>query len=233
MESRKDNLLRIIIEEYISSASPVGSGLVVDKYLPEVSSATVRNEMAELEADGLIRQPHTSAGRIPTIKGYRCYIDKFVGEGKLSEKDKKSLNKIADQLGGNDVGIKSLAKVLAELSNNAVLIGFKPYNVYYTGISNLFRQPEFVEQSQVYSMSEIIDHLDDVMGKIFNKINIEAQILLGRENPFGEMSSVILGKYKRRGQDSGLIGILGPSRMDYPRNLGLVRYAQEIIGDLK
>lgn len=233
MESRKDNLLRIIIEAYIKSATPIGSGLVVEKYLPDVSSATVRNDMAELEDEGLICQPHTSAGRIPTVKGYRRYLAGGAGEAELNEKDKKIFDKAAAGIGSGENGIKNLAKLLAEMSCAAALVGFEPYNVYYTGISNLFRQPEFVQQSLVYSMSEVIDHLDDVMGKIFNQIDGQAQVLLGRENPFGEMSAVVLGKYGLSGRRPGLIGILGPSRMDFGRNLGLIRHAQKVIGNLK
>ena len=232
MESRKDNLLKIIVEEYIESANPVGSSLVVDKYLPELSSATIRNEMAQLEEDGLICQPHTSAGRIPTALGYRRYIDNFIGEGKISEKDWQQLERLARELPADEAGIKTLAKALAEISDSTILVGFAASNVYYTGISNLFKQPEFAQHQLVFSMSEIIDHLDEVMGKIFYEIESEALILLGRENPFGEMSSVILVKYDQAGV-SGLIGILGPSRMDYKRNLGLLKLTQEIINGLK
>ena len=232
MESRKNNLFKIIVEEYIESANPVGSSLVVEKYLPELSSATIRNDMAELEEDGLIFQPHTSAGRIPTVSGYRYYIDNFVGEGKISEKDRKRLEQLAQELSADETGIKALAKALAEISDSTILIGFAASNVYYTGISNLFKQPEFYEQQLVFSMSEIIDHLDEVMGKIFHRIEAEAEILLGRDNPFGEMSSAILAKYGREGS-RGLIGILGPNRMDYKRNLGLLKFAQEIISGLK
>ena len=232
MESRKDNLLKIIVEEYIASASPVGSSLVVEKYLPELSSATIRNEMAQLEEEDLICQPHTSAGRIPTANGYRHYIDSFVGEGKISERERKQLEQLAQELSADEAGIKTLAKALAEISDSTILVGFTASNVYYTGISNLFKQPEFAEHQLVFSMSEIIDHLDEVMGKIFHEIKNEARILLGRENPFGEMSSAILGKYRQQGGE-GLIGILGPNRMDYRKNLGLLKLAQEIISNLK
>lgn len=232
MESRKDNLLRIIVEEHIENANPVGSSLVVEKYLPGLSSATIRNEMAELEEDGLIFQPHTSAGRIPTVAGYIRYVEKFLGEGKVSEKDRKQLEQLAVGLAADEAGIKTLAKALAEISDNTILVGFAANNVYYTGISNLFKQPEFSQHQLVFSMSEIIDHLDEVMGKIFHETENEAKILLGRENPFGEMCSVILGKYRRK-EGEGLIGILGPNRMDYERNLGLLKFTKELISALK
>ncbi|MFA5029446.1 MAG: hypothetical protein WC518_01690 [Patescibacteria group bacterium] len=232
MADRKDNLFKIIVEEYLNSANPVGSSLVVEKYFPDLSSATIRNEMAELEEADLIYQPHTSAGRIPTIKGYQYYLDKFVGAGELNAKQRKNLDKLRSELKADQESIKVLAKNLAELSREAVLIGFGPQDVYYTGIANLFRQPEFYQQALVYSMSEIIDHLDEVMFKIFTKIDARAKILLGADNPFGEASAVILGQYRLKGQP-GLVGILGPSRMNYANNLGLIDYTQQIIGSLK
>ena len=69
MHFRKQQLLKYIIEAHIKTASPVGSGLISEKYMKDVSSPTVRNEMQELEREGLIMQPHTSAGRIPTEAG--------------------------------------------------------------------------------------------------------------------------------------------------------------------
>ena len=192
--SRKDNLLKIIVEEYIDSAEPVGSGLIAQKYFKDLSSATIRNDMAELEEEGLIHQPHTSAGRVPTLAGYRYYLDNFVSEGKISGKSKKDLDELSKDLTSDRESVKSLAKSLAEISNEAVLIGFSSSDVYYTGISNLFRQPEFAEQDIVYSISEIIDHLDEVMANIFDRVEGRAQILIGRDNPFGESSSVVLVK---------------------------------------
>ena len=74
MNERRELILKIIINEHVITGSPVGSSVLVDKYKLNMSSATVRNEMAELEEDGYITQPHTSAGRIPTVKCYRYYL---------------------------------------------------------------------------------------------------------------------------------------------------------------
>jgi heat-inducible transcriptional repressor len=75
LDERKAAILRAVVEEYIDTAQPVGSGHVAQAPGVDVSSATVRNEMATLEADGYLRQPHTSAGRVPTEKGYRFFVD--------------------------------------------------------------------------------------------------------------------------------------------------------------
>src|ERR1700737_2510820 len=83
LDERKAAILRVVVEEYIETAQPVGSATVAR--LPElaVSSATVRNEMGVLERDGYLVQPHTSAGRIPTDKGYRFFVDSLIKPGPL------------------------------------------------------------------------------------------------------------------------------------------------------
>ncbi|MEI6627014.1 MAG: hypothetical protein WCL61_00250 [bacterium] len=227
MDEKRGNLFKVIIEEYIKSATPVGSSLIVEKYLPDVSSATVRNYMAELEAEALLMQPHTSAGRIPTVAGYEYYLANFIGEGQLSAKSKKILEEALKSLSIKDrEQIKTLAKLIAELSDATVLIGFGPMDVYYTGVANLFKQPEFLEQGSVYSMSAVIDHLDEVMAKIFYQIEDDVKVLIGDSNPFGSMSSVVVSKCHGLSNDL-LVGILGPSRMDYRSNLGLLNYLKQ------
>ena len=81
---RQQNILRIVISEYIQTGTPIGSKTLVTKYNLGVSSATVRNEMAALEERGYLTQPHTSAGRIPTEQGYRYFVEKLMGETQLS-----------------------------------------------------------------------------------------------------------------------------------------------------
>jgi len=232
MEARQENLLKVIVEEYIQSACPVGSNLVVEKHYPELSSATVRNVMAELDELGLTKQPHISAGRVPTLAGYKYYIDKFVGEGELSPKNQKSLTDLAGNLKDDREGVKSLAKELAELSGEAIFVSFNHGDIFYTGLSNLFRQPEFANADLLLTMSELIDHLDQVLAKIFSRYQPdEVQILIGRKNPFGEAVSAVLVKSCLT-DDEIIIGVLGPNRMDYQANRGLMREVKKIIENL-
>ena len=77
LEDRKLEVLRAIVEDYVSTQEPVGSKTLVDRHNLGVSPATIRNDMAALEDEGYIAQPHTSAGRIPTDKGYRLFVDKL------------------------------------------------------------------------------------------------------------------------------------------------------------
>ena len=84
LTDRKKRVLKAIIEEYINTAEPVSSGTIVENYIPDCSSATIRNEMAELEQLGYIEKPHTSAGRVPSVKGYRFYVDELLNDENIS-----------------------------------------------------------------------------------------------------------------------------------------------------
>lgn len=84
LNDRKKEILQAIIEEYIQTAEPVGSNTIVQKYNIDCSSATVRNEMADLEKMGFLDKPHTSAGRVPSAKGYRYYVDELLKEDNIS-----------------------------------------------------------------------------------------------------------------------------------------------------
>ena len=85
LDKRKKKLLQTIIEEYIETAEPVSSGNLVKQL--ECSSATIRNEMAELEKNGFLEKPHTSAGRVPSQKGYRYYVDELIRDDKLTKRE--------------------------------------------------------------------------------------------------------------------------------------------------
>ena len=84
LNDRKKEILQAIIEEYIETADPVSSKAIVEKYKIDCSSATVRNEMADLEKMGFLDKPHTSAGRVPSAKGYRFYVDELIKEDNIS-----------------------------------------------------------------------------------------------------------------------------------------------------
>lgn len=115
--SRKQLILQAIIEDYINTAEPVGSRTVSKKYLTDVSSATIRNEMADLEEMGYIEQPHTSAGRIPSDKGYRLYVDHLMSQKAINQKDNDFIRKeFMDTIGEIDRLIKHASKLLSSMT---------------------------------------------------------------------------------------------------------------------
>ncbi|MEA3398612.1 MAG: hypothetical protein U9R06_02605 [Patescibacteria group bacterium] len=220
MDERKELILNTIIKEHIKTGAPVGSGVLVKNYKLNISPATVRNEMISLEEEGYIVQPHTSAGRIPTERAYRSYLEN-IKEVKLGNKEAANLEKVFKK--NDEISFKGAAKILSQISGNAVFWAFHKHNLYYTGISNLLQQPEFRELDLLYGISAIIDRMDEVIADLFDSIGAEPQILLGSENPFGDFCGTVFVKYQANDK-IGLFGILGPIRMDYAKDLSLIKF---------
>lgn len=219
-----------IIHEYIKKATPVASKMLAGRGGFKISSATLRNEMADLEEEGYLIQPHTSAGRIPTEAGFAFYLASLSGkESALDNKEKKDLERAARAA---DFPEKSLAKVLAELSEEAVILAFGKNDVYYTGLSNLFAKPEFHDQDLVYRIGEVVDHLDEIISEIFEETKEEIKVLIGKKNPFSVDCGAVVSRYCGKNKKVGLVAVLGPIRMDYGKNIALVREVKELLNKI-
>ncbi len=224
---RQNQIFKQIVENYVFDAQPIGSKLLTDSL--DVSSATIRNEMSALEEMNLIYQPYTSAGRVPTVAGYKYYLENFVDKEKLLPKREQQLLTAVWQKSTADYNqsLKNLAKEIADISKHAVLVGFSEKYFYYTGLSNLFAQPEFTAVDLVRSMGYLVDHLDEVVSKIFPHVE-GLTVKIGDDNPFSNNCSVLLAKFSEATGD-GIIGILGPIRMDYQQNYSLLNYSRNLI----
>ena len=122
LDERKAAILKAVIEEYIDTAQPVGSSAVADAADITVSAATVRNDMATLESDGYLTQPHTSAGRVPTEKGYRHFVD-HLDEATLSGVERRKVSVFFDDLKGEIEGVmRDTASLLANLTDYAAVV---------------------------------------------------------------------------------------------------------------
>lgn len=127
-ELRRLDVLRAIVEDYVQSREPVGSKALLDRHNLGVSAATIRNDMALLEEEGLIAAPHTSSGRIPTEKGYRRFVDE-IGELKpLSRAERDAINKILDSSNDLDEMLHSTVRLLARLTNQVAMIQVPHYD---------------------------------------------------------------------------------------------------------
>ncbi len=224
LESRKELILRTIIKEYIQTGQAVSSGLIVSKYKLGISSATIRNEMMELEEAGYIYQPHTSAGRVPTEQAYQLEINYL--EKKLPDLRKSEIEKLENFFTKQESDLRVLAKLVAELANNTVFWAFHKNNVYYTGLSNLFSQMEFRQSEAVYDVSLVIDRMEEIIDQEFDNLSDGLQFRLGSVNPFGPFLGTVMLKYKSNRQ-SGLCGILGPMRMEYGRSAAILNFLNQ------
>src|SRR5690348_16099805 len=124
VEDRKLEVLRAIVEDFIVTNEPVGSKALVDRHNLGVSPATIRNDMAALEEDGLIAQPHTSAGRVPTDAGYRMFVDKLTEIKPLSGAEKRAIHTFLDGAVDLDDVLHRAVRTLAQLTRNVAVVQY-------------------------------------------------------------------------------------------------------------
>ncbi|MBI5254199.1 hypothetical protein HY932_00210 [Candidatus Falkowbacteria bacterium] len=226
---RQKKLLKKIIEAFVKSAEPLSSGFLVDKIEEKISPATVRNELVALENEGFIFQPHTSAGRVPTEKAYQFYIENYLDkERELGKKELAALEEIKKQEVDDKIKVKNFAKAIANFAKQGVMVTFTECDNYYTGLANIFSQPEFFDKELVVNLSSVIEHLDKRLQDLGKKNFDEPEILIGHENPLGCDCTLIVFKYQL-GKFKGIIGLLGPTRMDYQKNYALVKESVKLL----
>lgn len=203
---RQEEILNGIVQEYIERVEPISSQLLEKKHKFEVCPATIRNEMQRLTNKGYLSQPHTSAGRIPTDKGYRFFVDKIL-EKELGDlvKDFKMVQ-----------DIRGITKFLARESSGLTL-GYLASDkiLWKEGWGEILQEPEFTQPGFAIKFARIIDDFEENIEEIFSP---EIQIYIGRENPFSKTEdfSIIT---------NGVFTILGPKRMDYNKNINLLESA--------
>jgi heat shock gene repressor HrcA len=124
VEDRKLEVLRAIVEDFISTREPVGSKALADRHNLGVSAATIRNDMAALEEEGLIAQPHTSAGRVPTDAGYRIFVDRMTSVKPLSGAERRAIETFLDEAVDLDDVLHRAVRTLAQLTRNVAVVQY-------------------------------------------------------------------------------------------------------------
>ena len=228
MTERQAKILQAIVEQYAEVAAPVGSSLLAKVF--SVSSATIRSEMAALERDGYIKQPHTSAGRVPTDKGYRHYVNQFTDGKDLPEEGRaeRALTARVQNAGLPEQTIRNAVDTLVELTHNLGLATIGP-QLYMSGLSNLFGQPEFIHPGQVQEVARLLDNLQPWLNE--TAPNEPLSVYIGRENPIGGAAgcSLIISRFRSPFSDRSYIGVLGPTRQSYRDVMGLVGRAGQAL----
>ena len=241
LTERQRNILFAVIEEYAEVAAPVGSVTLAKLF--DVSSATIRAEMARLEEMGLIAQPHTSAGRIPTDAGYRLYVNSLAEESASldqpaiskhnhlrSDRPTHALEIRISSQSRADHAIRGAVDSLVELTGNLGLATIGD-QLYLAGISRLFTQPEFTDSARVQSVAKLLDNLEPWLREAAPGQPLN--IFIGSENPIGKTSevSLIISKFRSPFSDNSYIGVLGPTRQNYRLVSNLVRHAGNFLED--
>lgn len=244
---RKEKLLNFIIREYVKTAKPVGSALVAKKGGFGLSPASLRSEMYELEKAGYLSQLHTSGGRVPTDKAYRYFVNSLLESETELDPGAKNKNKIKGALNGVSSDPRAInkiiARVLSDLSDSLVITGISTDGDFFKkGLVDLFEQHEFREMKEVFELASFFEEFENLFQFIekefFNTLGaphgVPVQIMIGKESPFKQIQheTVMCAKYGLPGDRIGSLTLVGPTRMDYEKNISLIKYITEELNKL-
>ncbi len=229
MQNRRQQILQAIIAEYLQTAEPVGSKTIMQTYNINVSPATIRADMAGLEKEGFLIQPYTSAGRIPTDKAYRVFVDDIMQDLAPAPNVESILEDYRHQLYNENLKreIFDAINLLSKFSTNAAFATLPNSRTFFLGMSNIIKKPEFIKDPLVASrVVEVFEENNNFIN-FLKSLNLQKQkieILIGKESLLSEIQScsIIVGSYNLKGFQ-GVIGILGPTRMNYKLNSLLLK----------
>jgi len=227
---RQGKILEKVIEEYIRRAEPISSKLIFEKYSFGVCSATIRGEMAELTKDNFLVQPHPSAGRMPTDKGYRFFVNQL--------EQKKSKRKIRQKIFKRKCKniwsyLKEIVSFLSESSSLFAIAGLSEDDIFLNqGWRKILREPEFKDKGKILKLASFVKDFEKKQRKF--AVERKVQVYIGRENPikgYGEFTMIISHcPINRRKQ--GIVSLVGPTRMAYERNINLMGALRENLENL-
>jgi len=232
---RRQEVLQAIIKHFINTAEPVGSETIIVSYKFSVSPATIRNDMAALEKEGYIYQPHTSAGRIPTDLGYRLFIDEMADFEGARKQALVALKQVRKDYALQKVKEKmyDAVELIARSTQNVSFATLPDNNrTFYLGLANVLRQPEFLSDSVMASqVIEVLEKHDNFIN-LLKELEIDNSIktFIGKENILEQIQScsLMVTKYHLEGYQ-GFFGILGPTRMNYPFNSAIMEEIKKLL----
>ncbi|MBU0458892.1 hypothetical protein KJ652_04545 [Patescibacteria group bacterium] len=234
MNERQSKLLVAIIDQFIDTALPVGSKKLLESGEFVCSSATIRNEMGMLEDEGYLEQPHISSGRIPTAIGYRMYVRDYMkptSKEKVVRKKFDSLREQYFQRKDQERVYEAVALLSRMIPNVAFASVPHKHRVYYMGLGNVLKQPEFQENPVL--ASEVAELLEDQLSDLLEKVEVDDKVryYIGDEHILGNIQScsMMVKEYQVRDLH-GVVGILGPIRMDYAYNTVALDMINDLLG---
>lgn len=236
LTDRQKNLLRAIIEKYIEIAEPVGSETIEKEASLGVSPATIRNEMVRLTSLGYLRQPHTSAGRIPTSMGMKFYVDQLMEEKALSLKDEVAIKEeLSETKVRFDKLLRHATKVLADQTKSLAIATDEENDVYAAGMANILDIPEFYDIDITKTVLSLLDKAE-MLNQITQALLPEDQIkiLFGEELgvPYLEPCGFVITRYQMSNH-SGILGIIGPSRLNFAVIIPTMRYFSQLLSEIQ
>jgi transcriptional regulator of heat shock response len=237
-DQRKKEVLLAAIELYLNHAQPVSSEVLRKNRRLDVSSATVRHVLSELEDIGLLTHPHTSAGRVPTDEGYRYYLNVLMKKKKLDKDEVGFINKIFElKVCQLDDLLRETSRMLSDFTHYTSLVYLQDdedQTVILEGLRHLLEHPEF--RGDLEHVRRIMQALEtrEVLFDLINRHFIEkTHVYIGKECKYAPMEScsVIVARYGESKKRRGKLAVIGPRRMAYDEVIPLLDYLSEAVAE--
>ncbi len=234
--ARQTQILKSLIDEYIETAEPVGSEALDKKYNLGVSPATIRNEMVSLTKTGFLRQPHTSAGRIPSPKAMKFYVEQLMEEKQMSlTEEVKAKEEVWDSRNDLPLLLEEVVHALAERTNSLAIATIDEGKSWHSGYSNVFLNPEFADLEICSSIFTFLEETKRLQELFFEKVLGESpvEVVFGEELGWAGMSPIgIVATRFNVGKKRGALGIIGPVRLSYPTIIPILRYFGNLVQEI-
>lgn len=230
---RQVDILKLIVREYIDNAEAVGSETLEKKHDIGVSPATIRNEMAAMVKLGYLSKPHTSAGRIPTTKALKLYINELMKEKELSVADEvQAKEHVWDLRAQEEKFLREVTRDLAQKTHSLAVTTTDEGDIYYSGYANILEMPEFYDIDIAKNLLALLDSavcFDMIAKRIENNLGIFLGDELGSElyRPY----SFVFSRFETK-HNKGSIGVVGPARIRYELIIPIVRFFGGMVGDV-
>ncbi len=236
-QERKERVLGIVVSEYIRTVTPVSSSYIAQRYLLDVSPATIRNILAELEVEGYLTHPHTSAGRLPTEEGYRFYVDNLMNEISLLEDQKQVIKREYEEESRNlERMLEKTTQVISDLTHYTSIVTVDGSNdrVFCSGRRYIVEYPDYQDIARIRDLLSVLEQKEQLIRLINCELQKRVQVFIGHELACQEMDhcAVAISQYSLHDGQTGRIAVLGPSRMDYEKVVSTLRYLSGLMNEL-
>ena len=235
LDERRLRILKSVIDEYIATALPVGSNTLEKKYNLGVSPATIRNEMVQLTKDGFLKKVHSSSGRVPTPMALKYYVSNLMKEQQLSLAEEVAVKeKVWDHRHELDKLLRDMTRELAQRTKELAVATTDQGDIYTSGMANILEAPEFFDIDLTKALLSYLDEVD-FWRNLLNRpaAGEPIEFLLGSDlgNDLFEPCGFIYRHFEA-GPRKGVIGVVGPARVNYNRVFPTIRYFGELIDEM-
>lgn len=230
ISERQAQIIKNLVKEYIKTAQPVSSKFLAEKYDYGICPSAIRIEFQDLIKEGYLEQPHTSAGRVPTDKAYRFFVDSLKERREESIEDQ--LIEMISQMQDKFRMASEITKLLSDNSSGLITLHF--YNEGLTlkeGLDEIFKEPEAKDDKFVSSFINLLENFDKNIEKLHPESGI--RIFIGEESPIPKSRNItMICSECKLPKHNAFITIIGPKRMDYEKNIRLINSLNKVLEEL-